>query len=59
MPGLDDATYYAELEAGAEFLAGNSADPGERAAHRWMAGLYRGRARDSGAPPAGAKRAST
>lgn len=47
----DDATYYAQLQAGALFLAGNAEDPDERAAHHRMADVYRGRSDDAGAGP--------
>jgi hypothetical protein len=40
-----DAVYYAELEAGAVYLAGKTHDPAERAEHLKMAVIYRRRAR--------------
>jgi len=43
----NDATYYDELEMGAEFLAEKASDPAERAAHLSMASVYRRRARDA------------
>jgi hypothetical protein len=45
----DDEAYYGELEAGAEYLAANSLDAGERAAHLTMARVYRRRGRDAAA----------
>ena len=45
-----DAIYYAELEAGAEYLAEQASDPAERAVHLNMARVYRGRARDAALP---------
>ena len=50
MRGTADATYYAQLEAGADYLAREAADPGERDTHRRMAGVYRERAREAAAP---------
>ena len=50
MPGTDDATYYAQLEAGAHYLALKAADPTERDTHRRMAIVYRERAREAAAP---------
>jgi hypothetical protein len=47
-----DAIYYAELEAGAMFLAGQATDPVERAEHLKMAARYRRRAEDAAGPAA-------
>lgn len=46
----DDATYYARLEAGAIYLAEMTSDPGERAEHLKMAGVYRDRGRNLSGP---------
>ena len=47
-----DAAYYAELEAGAVYLAANASDPADRAEHLKMAGIYGKRARAAAAPAA-------
>jgi hypothetical protein len=39
----DDQTYYAELEAGARYLAAAAASQAERDAHRAAAARYAGR----------------
>jgi hypothetical protein len=45
----DDAAYYAELEAGATYLAETTADPSERKLHLSAARIYRARAKDASA----------
>jgi hypothetical protein len=49
-----DATYYAQLEAGAIYLAEKAANPAERAEHLKMAALYRGRFAEAREPSAAA-----
>lgn len=50
MPHPDDATCHGQLEAGADYLAREAADPGERDTHRRMATVYRERARGAAGP---------
>jgi hypothetical protein len=47
MPDGSDEGYYASLEQGAEFLANEATDPGQRAVHLKMANIYRNRALDA------------
>lgn len=44
MSGRADALYYAELQAGAAYLAGKADDAAERAEHLKMAAIYGQRA---------------
>lgn len=45
---MTDSLYYQQLQAGAEYLAGISADRSERSTHLKMAGIYCLRAREAG-----------
>ena len=47
MKNRSDASYYAALEQGAEYLAELATDPAERATHLKIARLYRARAIDA------------
>ena len=47
MKNRSDASYYAALEQGAEYLAELATDPAERATHLKIARLYRARALDA------------
>lgn len=46
-----DGAYYAALEQGAVYLAGQATDPAESAGHLKAAAVYRDRALEASSPP--------